>query len=879
MTGTNWSIDGLDLQDKTRQGGKNSLKGFSFQAAFALVRLTWLLTCRNGLLSLRYEGAQDVDLRFCDGTEKYIQAKNYALGNLKLADMYDALAGFARDVISAKTAGLSGGKQLLFQFVATSIPTQDEPLQLIRRVKLAKHRSEIAKRVHKKYRRGLSDKEVLAIVDQILNETQYLVSFGDDPNKDLISLASMELVRFGVPPQDVAASIDRLLQLLEPGNSYFLEEIATKLLGLPRAHPANELSSVRLLPSKAHIRELETTKRLFFQGAPVHWDAIANGLDVHREETSKVKEQIDTLLQAGGMVVATGAAGTGKSTLIRRTAWDLHRSGSCIAMEVKFPSDVTEENWKILNYLLEEFDRPVLLIIDDVWRHPGFIEGFDRMNKPRLCLLASSRPGEDKRSDKVTFPISNVELGKVGARELTELRKIIGPSQIVQEKVVSQLLKTGQMLALSLVIQNRSIEEFAESILEPLRSGASYILDGYIDLCVGGKYDLTTPESILLKRSGTQRQLWLDPQVMGLVFKAGQLHDRVAVGHALVADAVIVASRINPVHRALEICAQCRYEDTIERRYALRLLQNYVEDKKYVGSCRAMAGQIGTEARRLAPLADYVELQRLASMLKAIADNNTANEILSKATPDTIRTGPDAALFLSTANKVNFSKIFSVLLPFYTKNSTSYARRRFITYTRNFGNPAQVTQAAALMASWLPDAGYPTGETRATFDLLAHAPQDIAKANVRLVTEYLKHGELNRDSTLAAIRLVARAKDPGVSKILFDSVIASLTHGALQGDREVAVVIAKFSVRRIQTQECRMTMFQLLENMIASTDGRRMKTSLIDSAIHFAPPNKHAQLIAVIEEVPSTKRSRRLNNALHFLQRQHSGCPLIAADA
>ena len=68
-----WSVDGVAMHNKPRQGGAHALKGFSFQAAVALVRLTWMLTCRHGIVRVRYEGAQDIDIGYTDGRELYIQ--------------------------------------------------------------------------------------------------------------------------------------------------------------------------------------------------------------------------------------------------------------------------------------------------------------------------------------------------------------------------------------------------------------------------------------------------------------------------------------------------------------------------------------------------------------------------------------------------------------------------------------------------------------------------------------------------------------------------------------------------------------------------------------------------------------------------------------
>src|ERR1700743_2733563 len=100
-----WSVDGGDLKDRPRMGGIHAEKGFAFQKAFALVRLTWLPMSQQGLVELRYEGAQDVDMHFGKAGEVFVQAKDYREGGVTLEVLQDVIAGFARDVISAKASG------------------------------------------------------------------------------------------------------------------------------------------------------------------------------------------------------------------------------------------------------------------------------------------------------------------------------------------------------------------------------------------------------------------------------------------------------------------------------------------------------------------------------------------------------------------------------------------------------------------------------------------------------------------------------------------------------------------------------------------------------------------------------------------------------
>lgn len=131
---TNWWIDGNALFTRHRSGGAIALKGFEFQKAYAQLRLVWLLTGKNGIVEVRYEGAQDIDFRYGDGSQQFVQAKDYAMGNLTLSTVYEVLAGFARDLIYAKDQGCPNSSLLRFTLVSTTPPVDDKSLEIYRGV-------------------------------------------------------------------------------------------------------------------------------------------------------------------------------------------------------------------------------------------------------------------------------------------------------------------------------------------------------------------------------------------------------------------------------------------------------------------------------------------------------------------------------------------------------------------------------------------------------------------------------------------------------------------------------------------------------------------------------------------------------------------------
>jgi hypothetical protein len=246
--GTNWWVEGDDLKDRPRMGGVHAIKGFDFQKAYALLRLTWLLTHQRGLIELRYEGAQDVDLRFGNGKQIFAQAKDYQTGGVTLGVLHDVLAGFARDVISAKARGCSDEELPHFRLVSTSGPVEPKAFELLRGVFHPEHATDIAALIKTEYRKSFDDGKVQASVLRALERTKYEIVFGDEVLADLSAQASWNLVRFGVPVEQVSTTLAKLEKALIPRASFQIGDVVELLEGLSEGHPGRDDSPCRVLP-------------------------------------------------------------------------------------------------------------------------------------------------------------------------------------------------------------------------------------------------------------------------------------------------------------------------------------------------------------------------------------------------------------------------------------------------------------------------------------------------------------------------------------------------------------------------------------------------------------------------------------------------------
>jgi len=96
-----WKIDGAALLTRRRIGGDVAQKGTEYQRTYALLKACEMLDSANGICAVRWEGAQDIDLKLANGTELYIQTKNEAPSTLTLNSLDRVLAAFAADLLDA----------------------------------------------------------------------------------------------------------------------------------------------------------------------------------------------------------------------------------------------------------------------------------------------------------------------------------------------------------------------------------------------------------------------------------------------------------------------------------------------------------------------------------------------------------------------------------------------------------------------------------------------------------------------------------------------------------------------------------------------------------------------------------------------------------
>lgn len=853
---SSWSIDGEDLNDRPRMGGVHALAGFAFQEAYALLRLTWLLTQHRGLVELRYEGAQDVDLRYGDRREVLTQAKDYEPENLTSGVLHDVLAGFTRDLISASARAEQTFPLPKFRLVCTNPPDEPKALELFRGVWKEEHAATVASKVKPEYRKGYNDAEVLGFALEAISRTTYEVVGNDDVLVALQSQASWNLARFGVPVDHVATSLAQLEKALKPRETFLLSDVVRLLTGLPEGHPGRDDSPCRILPSRRELVLTADLKTQFLHGsAQTLWCAVANDLDVQRDEAGVITKKLEQLIATGGMLLLEGAGGSGKSTLARRVAWDAHLSGAFLVFHVPFPGDFEDSSWRAVLHLVKLADKPVLLVVDDVWRRQNFVAALDRRIRTNLCVLATARPGGNPATEPDRLLIQRVSMGKLSHDIVEALRILVSEDAQagtqITDGVIQRFLASGQMLALSLTLQRGSLNGFAKSILEPLQDkGASY--DAFLDLCAAGAYDHSVPFSFFDRATPVDSRFWTDKNFEGLVYlQAGKTSRRLRVGHALVAEAIASVANVDTVARVIRFCEKCDRTDMQERRFVIRLLVSVAEDSTLRGQVRGNQRFV-TAIESLLDSSSFADVHRLVLVLDLIGEHERAARVLLAATVDRIRDDVDVGMALSRSSaREEFIALFPVLFDYFGVHANAQGRRRFLQRVRHFGTPDQQRLTVEQIGNWLTAQQFPSEETSALFDLATYAPDySIVQQTVPLISLFLETKEDAADELGAAVRLARRSNDMEVARILVLRVIGFLETADVWSRSDF--VLAQQMARLIHgnlVEALGARSSDLLIRMFEQANEWRRKRSLLRAVIGISPVSSLAKVKEAVDSM------------------------------
>lgn len=730
-----WVVDGKFLRTRARQGGRVALKGFEFQAAYATHFIARLLLCEEGLVQVRYEGAQDIDTMYGDGRQVFIQCKESPAKEYDFERVTDILHGFMRDAIDACGAPTDISRlkdlQLEFLLVSSGVVTGTDMLRLIRR----SFSDDLAKKLAVGFEHSENpvDKpeDRLKFAKYVVRNTRVQLSpqlQGQQHEQETLAFA--KLAMFGVPPAHIPASLNGLKGLLTPPQNVFAGDAARVLEGLPAFHPASGQSSVSLLPSDNSFHAITDIEREFRESGRVSWAAIHYGLDTLRDCCQEIKNALNVMGRQAAVVLLTGTSASGKSTVVRRVAWDIHRAGKALVFEVVDPQNLSVEAWSEVIRIGELGAKPTIIVCDEIGSESAVLEQIRRQPHAKVIVLASAK---DEHVIPNSFPVhvSQHRLGVVSEQEFSRLvNESGGAGQNVNSFRFSNFMRAGDIFALSLALRGSSLDKIADRTLARIDQLVPELRPAFLYLCACGVRDQGVPRRLLLRMFAKPEQ-WARAQSEGLIFD--EVGDRFRSGHARLADAILRRTGYDVIDLKMQLLQQIDTANARERRFGLGLLKNGPDGQ--TTALTSFGPQLACFAEALAKVGDYLDLARglevLDTLIMAGASQlgDARAKLFAAMGPDRVRTGHDAVRFMNQSE--DYKAVFSVVAPVFAQTDISFGRNAFMRWVIDKGRGYIEEQQTAVEVNlrWLRSVGFPPSETTTLVICIGHGnpilPPDV----------------------------------------------------------------------------------------------------------------------------------------------------------
>ncbi len=425
-----WSIPTDRLTGPRRLGGRISRRGFAFQDAYACWQLTRLLDSSQGVLAVRPEGAQDVDVLYHDGREQYIQLKHEPDEPYTLATLRSILQGFAVDLLEARRptslalvlVARSGHINAGVSRLRDGCPSGADIGEVAGFLSQGSASPSLALLA------SLSDRERYDLAEQCLQQTQFLFGMGDevDGRFSFESHACTALALRGIAGSGLANAYNALKSALERRREFTasdLEEVLKRYL----AQPLLELFGGRvealaydLLSQPANPNRIQQ----FYAGAPLDWDILAAQGDIPRDQQEGLLKQLREPSNSLRFVCIVAEPGAGKSTLAWRTAATLHQEDGALVLRVKDKED--PDVWYLIGEFCRKIKRPFYALADDLFRDADVVSALRELNVfLPITVLATSRANE-YRPSRLKAEVIRVPLSEPSRDEKERILRRVG---------------------------------------------------------------------------------------------------------------------------------------------------------------------------------------------------------------------------------------------------------------------------------------------------------------------------------------------------------------------------------------------------------------------------------------------------------------------
>ena len=575
-----WAIPTNDLTSPRRTGGRTSIRGYAFQDAYACLQLACLLDPSRDLVAVRYEGAQDIDLRYADGREQYVQLKNEPDARYTLNKLAAVLQGFAIDLLDAGKPST-----LTFIFVARSNsldaatarlrdgnPTANDVDELT-----ALFRSASASPLLS----ALSDTQLRALIEQLLRQIEFQFGVGGEieGRNSFAAETYVRLAENGVAGADLAAAFSALKAALIPQRELTgsdVQEILKRFLGNLAIDVFEGRAQVlvdELLANPAGKKRIQQ----YYAGAPLDWDILAAHGDIPRDQQEELIEKLRQPADGLRLVCLVAEPGAGKSTLAWRAAVELHLRHGALVIRLRDRDE--PDCWYQLEGFYQRVNQPFYVLADDLFRSPDVVSALCEVNPSLpITVLATSRRNEF-RQPHFKGELVRTDLLPPSKEEKERLLERLGKSR--QELTVEQqtrLDSTDQFLVLMMELTaGKELQEIVRDSVERLKAQDESAWRAYEYLCFVYKHSISIRESLLerLDEQGRFHKLPGRETTQGLIYYDDEQKGSIRLGHPVIADTAcsFYSVRRAPFAVLQEIAWAVDQSDWFERRFFAHLLR------------------------------------------------------------------------------------------------------------------------------------------------------------------------------------------------------------------------------------------------------------------------------------------------------------------
>lgn len=250
-----------------------------------------------------------------------------------------------------------------------------------------------------------------------------LMFLADDP-----LLKSQSWRRYAPPTTDVvelSSTLSELANRIEHSNSMStipaIDFNANSLDPIDRVAEFQDVAvfvNNRIEPTLSSV-EQNSLKDLLFQPTSEHWDPFAYDLDFPRELSQSLRSSTISLLSEkkfnSGALVLSGEAGTGKTTILKRLAFDLASADYPVLwMRTTFSQNGSSRIDELLKLFRRQFKFPLTVIIDNPLELSTIsvsdvVLSASNHNIP-IVLIAGFRESELKLHDSVEYLVGNLPI-------------------------------------------------------------------------------------------------------------------------------------------------------------------------------------------------------------------------------------------------------------------------------------------------------------------------------------------------------------------------------------------------------------------------------------------------------------------------------------